>query len=131
MQAAHRVLRYIKGAPAQGLYFPAANQLNMKGFSDSDWAAFPNTRRSVSGFCMFLGSALISWKSKKQQTVSRSSLEAEYRAIAAASCEIQWLSYLLESLEVRLETPVALFTDNKSAMAIAENPVFHERTKHI
>ncbi|XP_019197731.1 PREDICTED: uncharacterized protein LOC109191559 [Ipomoea nil] len=131
LQAAHRILRYIKGAPAQGHFFPANNQLCLKGFSDSDWAACPDTRRSVSGFCIFLGSALISWKAKKQVTVSRSSSEAEYRVIAATFCEIQWLCYLLKAMEVDMPTPAVLFTNSKSALAIAENPVFHERTKNI
>ncbi|XP_019181694.1 PREDICTED: uncharacterized protein LOC109176759 [Ipomoea nil] len=131
MQAAHRVLRYIKGAPGQGLLFPAVSDLKMKAFSDSDWGACVDTRRSIIGLCVFIGNALVSWKSKKQVTVSKSSSEAEYRALVATTCEVQWLSYLLTELGIDHNGPTAIYCDSKSAIAIAENPVFHERTKHI
>ncbi|XP_031096867.1 uncharacterized protein LOC116001110 [Ipomoea triloba] len=129
--AAHRILRYINKAPGQGIFYPKGDHLQLKVFSDSDWATCSTTRKSITGFCVFLGSALISWRSKKQATVSRSSSEAEYRALAATVCEVQWLTYLLKDLQVDLSRPAAVFCDNKSAVAIAENHVFHERTKHI
>ncbi|XP_019183637.1 PREDICTED: uncharacterized protein LOC109178459 [Ipomoea nil] len=82
MSAAHPVLRYIKGAPRQGLLYPTNTAVQLNVFADSDWASCPETCRSITGFCIFLGSALISWRSKKQMTVSLSSSEAEYRAFA-------------------------------------------------
>nr|GMD06025.1 Retrovirus-related Pol polyprotein from transposon TNT 1-94 [Ipomoea batatas] len=131
LQATHRVLRYIKGSPGQGILFSANSTLQIRGFSYSDWGTCLKTRRSVTGYCIFLGESLISWKSKKQETVSKSSSETEYRALAATSCEIQWLLFLLADLGITLSTTSVLFSDSQSALAIAENPVFHERTKHI
>lgn len=129
--AAIRVVRYIKGAPAAGLLFSADSDLKIKGFSDSDWGTCPDTRRSITGYCFFLGTSLVSWKSKKQATVSKSSSEAEYRALAQATCEAQWLIYLLQDFQIADPKPAVIYCDNQSALHIAANPVFHERTKHI
>ncbi|XP_014491695.1 uncharacterized protein LOC106754209 [Vigna radiata var. radiata] len=125
------MLRYIKSTPSDGLFFAADSAMHLKAFSDSDWATCPSTRRSTTGFCVFLGSSLISWKSKKQGTISRSSTEAEYRALAATVCEIQWLRYLLQDLQIEESGVPVLYCDNKSTRHIAHNQSFHERTKHI
>ena len=131
LQAAHKVLRYLKGNPALGLFYPADTELCINAFADADWATCKDTRRSVTGFCVFLGTSLVSWKSKKQSVVSRSSTEAEYRSLALATCEVIWLQQLLKDLHVSVTSIAKLFCDNKSAIHIAMNPVFHERTKHI
>ncbi|CAL9002699.1 unnamed protein product [Prunus brigantina] len=89
------------------------------------------TRRSTTGYCVFLITSPISWKTKKQPTVSRSSSEAEYRAMAVATCELQWLQYHLQDLGVSHSFPSTLYFDNKAAIYIAANQVYHERTKHI
>ncbi|CAL9027549.1 unnamed protein product [Prunus brigantina] len=131
LDAVHRLLRYLKLAPGQGLLFPSQGSLILRGYCDADWAGCPTTRRSISGYCVFLGNALIAWKTKKQTTVSRSSAEAEYRSMAAITCELTWLRYLLRDLCIDHFEPATLHCDNQAAIHIAANPVYHERTKHI
>ncbi|GJT30079.1 putative RNA-directed DNA polymerase [Tanacetum coccineum] len=106
-------------------------KLKLSCFTDSDWAKCLRTRKSVSGYCVFLGRSLVSWKSKKQATVSRSSAEAEYRCMASATCEVMWITNLLKDLCIKNLLPVNLYSDSSSAIQIAANPVFHERTKHF
>ncbi|XP_035551139.1 uncharacterized mitochondrial protein AtMg00810-like [Juglans regia] len=131
MTAAIRVLRYIKGTSGQGIFFPSSNDLHVRAYTDSDWASCPTTRRSTTGFFITLGSSTISWRTKKQTTVARSSTEAEYRAMAVTTCELVWLQQLLHDLGISHTDPMILYCDNQSALHIAQNPVFHERTKHI
>ena len=126
-----RIIRYLKGTSGRWIFFPADTSLQLTGYSDADWAGCMDTRRSVTGWCMFLGNALISWKSKKQDRISKSSTESEYRAMSAACSEIVWLRGLLHELGFTQQHPTPLHADNTSAIQIASNPVFHERTKHI
>ncbi|KAH0648566.1 hypothetical protein KY285_033814 [Solanum tuberosum] len=129
--AVRRIIRYLLGTSTRGLFFPSGSPIRLNAFSDSDWAGCPDTRRSVSGWCMFLGESLISWKSKKQDRVSKSSTEAEYRSMSTACSEVVWLRGLLAEIGFPQSHPTPLHADNTSAIQIATNPVFHERTKHI
>ncbi|XP_038982127.1 uncharacterized mitochondrial protein AtMg00810-like [Phoenix dactylifera] len=129
-QLLKRVLRYIKGTLHHSLHFQSG-PLVLSAFCDSDWAGDSIDRRSTSGFCIFLGSNLISWCAKKQPTVARSSTKAEYRALALTASELIWLRRLLRELGISIDTPTEIYCDNISAIALASNPVFHARTKHI
>ncbi|GJZ31441.1 putative RNA-directed DNA polymerase [Tanacetum coccineum] len=131
MDAADRLLGYLKATPGQGILIPKGGGINLTAYSDSDWLGCPITRRSRTGYLLLLGGAPISWKSKKQSVVSRSSAEAEYRAMANAVSEVLWMRWLLSFLETAPTGPTPLFCDNQAARHIANNPVFHERTKHV
>ncbi|KAM1043034.1 hypothetical protein ACFX2A_035145 [Malus domestica] len=131
LEAADRVLRYLKKAPGQGVLFPAHGKLQLKGYYDAYWASCLTTKQSVTSFCVFLGGAPISWKTKKQPIVSRSSTKSEYRSMASLTCELVWLKYLLQDMCVTHLQPCLLYCDNQAALHIATNPVFHECTKHI
>ena len=125
------VLRYLAGIVGQDVLLVATPHLTLKAYSDSDWASYPDSRRSITGYVMLLGNSPISWKSKKQATVSQSSSEAEYRAMVAAAAEITWLVRLLQDFAIDDLQPVKLLRDNQSAIHIGKNPVMHERTKYI
>ena len=131
-RACKRILRYVCGTISHGIMFTPANLLNLEGFSDADWASNLDDRKSVSGICIFLGGNLITWSSKKQQVVARSSTEAEYRALSSAAIELVWIQILLIEIGVQLQSqPPLLWSDNMGAQALACNPVYHARTKHI
>nr|XP_043614638.1 secreted RxLR effector protein 161-like [Erigeron canadensis] len=131
MNAASRLLRYLKTTPGQGILLPKDEGMNLVAYADSDWLGCPLTRRSRTGYIVFFGGAPISWKTNKQSAVSLSSAEAEYRAMATTVSEIIWLRWLLQELGVTQTCPTTLFCDNQAARHIANSPVFHERTKHV
>lgn len=128
--AAKRVLRYLKGTIDLGLWYTKGD-CRLQAFCDADWAGDPDDRRSTTGYAIFLGSSLISWSAKKQSVVAKSSTEAEYRALAMVTAELYWLRMLLQHLHICISTVPTIWCDNNGAIALASNPIFHARTKHI
>ena len=130
-EAVKRILRYVKGTLDTGLQFRKSSLIGVSIFTDADWAGCPDDRRSTSGFTVFVGPNLISWSSKKQPTVSRSSTEAEYKALANGAAEAIWVESLLQELGVSQQRTPILWCDNLGATYLTANLVFHARTKHI
>ena len=126
-----RVLRYLRGTSSRRLFFPCSSSLQLQAYSDATWASDHCDRRSLSAYCVFLGSSLIAWKTKKQTAVSRSSAEAELRAMATLTAEVTWLRWLLDDFGVSTTAPTPLSSDSTGAISIARDPVKHELTKHI
>jgi hypothetical protein len=131
MEAVRRILRYIKRSPGKGLWFRSSGHLRIEGYCDADWAGCMDDRRSTTGYCVFVGGNLVSWRSKKQDVVARSTAEAEYRAMAVSLCELMWVRNMLSELRLFRGDSLQLWCDNKSAINIANNPVQHDRTKHV
>jgi hypothetical protein len=126
-----RILRYVRGTVDLGLHIVKSPSLLVSGFSDADWTGFLDDRRSTRGFVVFLGANLVSWSARKQPTLSRSSIEAEYKVIANTTAEIIWIQTLLRELGVSSPPATSLWCDNLGATYLTDIPVFHARIKHI
>jgi hypothetical protein len=138
--AAKRILRYIKGTINKPLVFTAKgsvvkDQLYVHAYSDADWAGDVDDRRSTTGYVVRIGDSSVIWSTKKQKTVSLSSAEAEYMALAATTQEVKWVSQFLHELlhvsGMSLCVNMSVYVDNQAAMLISKNDVYHDRTKHI
>ncbi|KAE8676439.1 hypothetical protein F3Y22_tig00111614pilonHSYRG00169 [Hibiscus syriacus] len=131
LEAVQRILRYVKNTIDYGLLYKKGEDCKLVGYCDADYAGDHDTRRSTTGYVFKLGSGTISWCSKRQPTVSLSTTEAEYRAAAMAAQESTWLIQLMNNLHQPVDYAIPLYCDNQSAIRLAENPVFHARTKHV
>ncbi|XP_048596376.1 uncharacterized mitochondrial protein AtMg00810-like [Brassica napus] len=129
--ALKRVLRYLQGTKQLGLQLLKHQKMSMTVYSDADWAGCPSTRRSTSGFCIYLGDNLISWSAKRQPTVSRSSAEADYKGVANAVADACWLCNLLLEMDFHIPQATIVYCDNISAVYLSSILVQHQRTKHI
>ncbi|CAN6689009.1 unnamed protein product [Malus baccata var. baccata] len=131
MDVVIRILRYLKVAPGRCFIFSKNGHLNVEGYTDADWAGSITDRRSTFGYFTFVGGHLVTWRSKKQKMVARSSVEAEFRGMSHGVCELLWLKTLLRDLGFKPKGAMKLHCDNKAAIEIAHNPVQHDRTKHV
>ncbi|KAH9717593.1 retrovirus-related pol polyprotein from transposon RE2 [Citrus sinensis] len=131
LMACKRVLRYLKETQEYSLKFVRECDMKLTAFTDANWGSDLDDRRSVGAYCVYLGDNLISWSSKKQSVVTKSSVESEYRALAAAVSEITWLKSLFLEIGLCYDEKPIIWCDNVSAAELAHNPVFHSRTKHI
>ena len=131
--AVKRIFRYLKGTINMGIEYSKSNdtKLTFEGYSDSDWAGDKNDRRSTAGYLFKMNGKLVSWQSKKQQTVALSTVEAEYLALTEAAKEAAWLRFFANELQKQPTNSIVINYDNRGAGQLALNPVFHARTKHI
>ncbi|XP_066392551.1 uncharacterized mitochondrial protein AtMg00810-like [Miscanthus floridulus] len=131
LSALKRILRYLQGTLDLGLHLHRTSPADLTVYTDADWAGYPDTRKSTLGYAVFLGDNLIFWSSKRQPTVSRSSAEAEYRAVANGVVEACWLCQLLIELCCPLRRAIVVYCDNVIVVYLSTNLVQHQRTKHI
>ncbi|KAJ9560019.1 hypothetical protein OSB04_005179 [Centaurea solstitialis] len=130
-QALKRLLRYLKGTVYHGLFLNKNSPIELTAFSDSDWGGVTTAGRSTTAYILYLGTNIISWKSAQQKSVSRSSTEAEYKALANAAAEIAWAENLLKELGLSMSAAPRLYCDNTGATYLCANPVYHSRMKHV
>lgn len=128
--AVKRILRYLRGAASRGITYSVSSVVQIIAYSDSDWANDEDSRRSRTGYIVTVSGGAVSWQTKMQKTVALSSCEAELYALCECVKELLWLIEFLSSMNIKFEKP-KLFVDNEGAIALAENPVHHQRTKHI
>jgi hypothetical protein len=131
LTAMKRILRYLRGTPDFGLLLRRLSSSDLIVYTDADWADCPDTHRSTSGYAVFVGDNLVSWSTKRQTVVSRSSAQAEYRAVANGVAEATWLRQLLHELQAPPSRCILIYCDNISILSLSTNPVQYQRTKHV
>ena len=130
-EALEHVLRYLKQSPGRGILYKNYGHTDIECFCDADHAGCKKTRRSTTGYCVFVGGNLVSWRSKKQGVASHSSAEAEYRAMASGVYELLWIQHVLKELKQPVNEPMRFYCNNKATISIAHNQVQHDQTKHV
>ncbi|CAA7036432.1 unnamed protein product [Microthlaspi erraticum] len=129
-QAVKILLRYLVGTSDHGIMLCKGNNSTIYAYSDADWGGDKDDYISINGYIVYLGSHPLSWSSKKQKGVARSSIEAEYMYVANTAAEIQWICSLFTELGIQVQIPRVIYCDNVGATYLCANPVFHSRMKH-
>src|SRR3990170_5417825 len=130
LAAVKRILRYLKGQPKLGIWYPSEGNVDLVAYSDADYGGCNQSRKSTSGGCQFLGGRIVSWQCKKQVSVATSTCEAEYVAAGSCCSQILWIQQQLRDYGLNF-TNTPIFVDNESTISITNNPVKHSKTKHI
>ena len=131
MNVVIHILCYLKSSLGKGILFIKGDSLDIKGYTDADWAGSIQDRCSTSSYFTLVGGNLVTWRSKKHKVVARSNVEAEYRGMAKAICELLWIRNLMQDLHIKQISPMKLYCDNKVACNIGHNFVQHDQTKHV
>ena len=131
MMAIKRIMTYLKGTEDYGLWYKLGGNMDLKVFTDANWARSLDDRKRTSGGAFFLGKRLVSWTSKKQNCTSQSTAEEKYVAVAVNYSNIVWFKQLLEGMKVEIKNPIVIYCDNINAINISKNLVMHSKKKHI
>jgi hypothetical protein len=126
-----RIFRYPKGTKEFGLWYPKGKDLSLMAYTNADWAGCIDDRRSTSGAVFYLGGCLVSWLSKKQSSISLSTVEGEYIATTTCCTQVLWMKQTLIDIQVEYNEPIPIYCDNTSPISISKNSVMHSKTKHI
>ncbi|XP_038707298.1 secreted RxLR effector protein 161-like [Tripterygium wilfordii] len=131
LQAAERVLKYLKGTISLGLFYKKGGDEELVGYTDSDYVGDQDDRRSTSGYVFMMGSGVVSWSSKKQPVVTLSTIEVEFISAESSACQAMWLRRILQQLKHDQCKVIVVYCDNVSAIKLSKNPVMHGHSKHI
>jgi hypothetical protein len=129
--AVKRIFRYLKGTKEFGLWYPKGNDLSLIAYTAADWSGCIDDQRSTSGAALYLVECLVSWLSKKQSSVSLSTVEAEYIAAPTCCTQVLWMKQTLTYIQVEYDEPIPIYCNNTSTISISKNPVMHSKTNHI
>jgi hypothetical protein len=129
--AVKRIFRYLKGKKEFGLWYQKVKYLSIVSYTDADWACCIDDIISTSGSIFYLGECLVSWLSKKQSSISLSTIDVEYIVAVTCCTQVLWMKHTLQEIKVKYDDPISILCDNTSVINISKNPMMHYKTKHI
>lgn len=126
-----RIFKYLQGTLDYGLWYSKNDDFTLQAFTNADWVGCVDDKKSTSGGAFFLGGKLVSWHNKKQESISSSTVEAEYIAVVSCFTQVLWVKQTLKDILVEYSKPISIRCDNSSAINVSKSPIIHSRTKHI